>query len=384
MIATSDHKVKTQPTSGRRPLRVAVYLADQNPHRDRSLGITSMTRTLMEQLALHHQLALTQIISRSSYAQSLRSIETCRIPLRTDRVFGRLISDAIHPWIVHPKVDLWYYPKGYVSKYAAPFQPSIGTMHDTIVQHYADHYPASRSARAFRYWIDATKQSLRCLSRVMTVSDHAANQLRIFCDRYDIVPPEIEVTFESSSWEQQREVHRQKDDCVVHLASTAAHKCTNRLLQLWRQLQQRRTDLPRLDLIGRLDDSGARLCESIKNVRLSNPQATELLQESIGKSRAVLLPSEIEGFGLPALEGYYVGTPTCFVTGTSVVEVVQEQGRAGGFTLEDVDSFETALDWALSLSDETVRMIGDAMYTKFSTTQITQRVIDAFYRTASC
>ncbi|MGB7327087.1 MAG: glycosyltransferase [Rubripirellula sp.] len=363
-----------------KPLRVAVYTADQNPHRDRSQGITSMTRTLMDEFALRSDLQLTQVISRSSYRHSDAAVQTKSIPFRTDGRIGRVLADAIHPWLARPAVDLWYYPKGYVSQHSRPSQPTVGTMHDTIVQHYADHYPETRSPRAFKYWIGVTRRSLKELSYVLTISQHAASQLKQFCDRYDIPQPQMEVTYEGSSWESIRHIRHEKSDCVTHLASPAPHKGTNRLLTFWQTLQSRGRDLPTLELIGNLDQAGEQLFESLHGVIRHKPQATADLQASIGKARALLLPSEIEGFGLPALEAYYVGTPTCYVRDTSVGEVVTDQGRAGEFDLSDVDDFEKALDWSLSVDQPTIRAIGDAMHARFANRVIADRVVAAFRR----
>ncbi|TWU59441.1 Glycosyl transferases group 1 [Rubripirellula tenax] len=365
------------------PMHVAVYMADQNPHRDRSQGITSMTRTLMDEFAVRDDLRLTQIVSSSSHRQTQPNIQTSSIPFRTDGRAGRLIADAIHPWIARPDVDLWYYPKGYAPRSVKPYHPSVGTMHDTIVQYYADHYPDSRSPRAFRYWIELTKRSLQEFSYVLTISQHAAGQLREFCDRYQITPPPIEVTYEGSSWESVRDVRYEKNECVTHLASQAPHKGTNRLLKFWETLQSRGRDLPRLELIGRLDKEGEQIATRLRNFVQHPPQPLEDLQTTIGRARALLLPSEIEGFGLPALEAYYVGTPTCYVRGTSVGEVVDERGRAGEFDLTDVDDFERSFDWALSIDEPTIRSIGDAMYDRFSNKVIAERIVAAFRRAVS-
>lgn len=365
------------------PLRVAVYLADQNPHRDRSQGITSMTRTLLDDFSRRDDLQLTQIISRSSYHQPQANIATHRMPVRTDRTLGRLLCDGFHPWMARPNVDLWYYPKGYVSRWSKPHRPAVGTMHDTIVQHYADHYPETRSPRAFKYWIELTKRSLRELSVVLTISQHAAGQLREFCDRYGITPPPIEITYEGSSWESVRGQDFAKQDYVAHLASPAPHKGTNRLLAFWKTLQDRGRDLPPLNLVGNLDDAGERLASDLRGLVRGGTQSTEMLQQTIGGARALLLPSEIEGFGLPAIEAYYVGTPACYVRGTSVGEVVDHQGRAGEFDLDDVDDFVRALDWSLSVDAATVDSIGGAMHGKFANAVISQRVVDAFQRLAT-
>ena len=358
------------------PLRVAIYLADQNPHCDRSLGITSMTRSLLSRFAKREDLMITQVISRSSYAErDLQNIQTRSLPFRTDTALGRLVADGLHSWLVRPKVDLWYYPTGYVPRIAKPSAPSVGTMHDTIVQFYADHYPESRSPRAFRYWIEQTKRSLLRHRCVMTVSQHTANQLIDFCDRHRIAAPPIKVTYEGSEWESYRRTDFERSDYVLHLAATAPHKRSNTLLRMCKQLQSVGVDLPKLKLIGKLDGEGLRILESISGTTLTPPVDHDQLRGLMGSALALLIPSEIEGFGLPALEAYFVRTPVCYVRGTAITEVVQDPQHRGVFDLEDTASFRRALDNVLGLTPDQVRCISDAMFELFSTARISDRVI---------
>ena len=370
-----------QRTTDSPAVSVAIYLADQNPQRDRSLGITSMTRSLLSNFKDRDDLKITQIISRSSFRSDDAAIQTKCLPFRTDSPLGRLYADAAHHFMVRPPVDLWYYPKGYVSRFSGASMPKIGTMHDTIVQYYADNYPETRSPRAFNYWIDSTKRSLRKFDRVLTVSQHAAEQLRLFCDRHSIQTPIIDVTYEGSNWETLRGTSHAKKDSVIHLAATAPHKGTNTLLQHWKVLQDRGVELPELTLVGKLDSTGHQIIDSLNRVVKRDSEQTDQLQRSIAESRALLLPSKIEGFGLPALEAYYVGTPVCFVGGTSVAEVVDPSGHAGSFAADDVDDFQTSLDWALSIRSDQVESISQAMHERFSTSLIADRVVSAFRQT---
>ncbi len=386
MDSSFSQQPGTQRPGIQRPLSVGIYLADQNPQRDRSLGITAMTRSLMQQMVPREDLRLIQLISRSSFAFEHPQMRSLRLPFRTDRAAQRFLADAVHPWMTGKDADLWYYPKGYVSRWIQPNVPTVGTMHDTIVQHYADHYPETRSASAFRYWIGNTKRSLITLDRVLTISQHAASQLRKFCDRYDLPAPEIEVTYEGSSWEDQRETvfektHRGGTLEVVHLASSVPHKGTNRLLTHWQTLQHRGRDLPSLLLVGSLDDSGNILYESLRNVSLKPTQPPGDLQRTIGNASALILASEIEGFGLPALEAYYVGTPVCYGLGTSIDEVLGSWGSDGGYQLDDVDALERAIDQTLSFSSNRVKQITNHLYENFSMKKITDRLVSAFRKT---
>lgn len=362
-------------------ISLAVYLADQNPRRDRSLGITSMTQSLLNSFAQRDDLKLTQVISKSSFRDDNAVSQTRQLPFRTDNPIGRLVADKGHSMFANPKVDLWYYPKGYVAHFRQPKMPQVGTMHDTIVQHYADHYPETRSSRAFDYWIGNTQRSLQKLDRVLTISEAAANQLRQFCDRYKIKIPTIDITYEGSCWENRRGEQFQKLGNAVHLASASPHKRTNRLLSLWKVLQERNSDLPKLLLVGKLDRVGHEISNQLQNVEIKPVEQIDELQETVGRASVLLLPSEIEGFGLPALEAYYVGTPVCYASGTSVAEVVDPLGHQGSFQIDDVDDFERSLDWALNLSPSSINQVGDSMYDRFSIAKVTDRIIEAFRTT---
>jgi len=360
------------------PMRVSVYLADQNPHRDRSLGITSMTRSLLDELITREDVKLTLVTSKSSFGSVGRTEDAFRMPFRTDRALGRIVCDTLHPLLARPTSDLWYYPKGYLSLFSRPSVPLVGTMHDTIIQHYADHYPETRTPRTFRYWIRVMKNSLKRLDSVMTVSQHAKSQLQQFCDRYQIKSPPIHVTYESSSWEQHRSRRWLKRDEVIHLASSAPHKMTNRLLALWQELQRAGRELPLLRLVGSVDDRGKRTISELQHVSIVSPLDDESLVEAVGSARALLLPSEVEGFGLPALESYYVGTPVCYVAGTSVDEVVTEVGQFGSFELADSASLHQALQLALGKSSDQIESITDSLFERFSNQRYADRVIETF------
>lgn len=370
--------IKRPETSQGEPIRAAVYLADQNPHRDRSLGITSMTRSLLNELSTRPEVELSLISSRSSFQGGYDQAKGMRFPFRTDHMIGRLICDTMHPLLMRPQCDLWYYPKGHLSLLMRPSTLVVGTMHDAIIQHYADHYPETRTSSAFKYWLRVMESSLRRIDLVLTVSEHAKGQLEAFCERQRIAVPPIEVTFESSWWEIHRERRWPKNETVVHLASAHQHKKTNHFLSLWQQLQAQSLELPRLQLVGRLDDEGMQTLSKLKNTELVARLNDDALVNAIGEARAVIISSEIEGFGLPALEAYYVGTPVCYVRGTSVEEVVTKAGDFGAFELGDARSLYDAVRRTLDQSAATIDAISAELYRRFSNERYADRVISSF------
>lgn len=363
-------------------LRVAVYLADQNPARDRSLGISSMTRTLLRSLEKLDRIEPILFTSSSSLgAQGFDGMRRVRLPVPTNARPLRVLVDNLHRALLPPPgADAWFYPKGYLPWLVTHGKPTVATIHDTILQHYADHYPEERSAFEYRYWIGLIKRTLRNASMILTVSNHAHRQILAFCDRYRITPPGIRVIYEGSDFETWvDESPAVKCDAVVHLASVLPHKKTRLLLEWWRQFQQGGDrHLPELRLIGRFLPADEQLARSLDKVHLMPFLPDEKYAAEIRRARALILPSEIEGFGLPALEAYYLGTPVCYVRNTSVEEVLDPSTTVGGFSLDDPASLRAALDQVLTLAPAAVAATARDLRRRFSSHAFATAVTRAF------
>lgn len=359
------------------PLRLAIYLADQS-HVDHQHDIQSSVPTLISQLARRADLIVTQVTSRSSLAATDGGeIETRRLPFGTDSRIGQLVAGGLHPWLVGPDVDLWYYPNGFIPRIAKPIAPSVGTLHNTDMHSLAKLDSQIRSSRAFRVWTARTRQSLKRHRAIMAPSQHAARNLADFCEDNGIVPPTIAVTYEACPWESFRGRVFSKSDYVVHLASTECRGCTRALLQLWSQLQKNDNQLPELKIIGELNPEDQQIVDLGKGIRVVAESNDHPLVELLGHSRALLLPCHTGDSGLPALAAYYVRTPVCYARGTAMTEFVHDPQHRGAFDLGDAQSLRGALDAVISLSSDQVRSIGDAMYKQFSAERVCERVIRA-------
>ena len=152
-------------------IKLAVYLADQNPHRDKSLGVTKITETLLMGLSKYNDIDITIFISKSSFRFVSDNIKTIRYPWRTDNLPLRLITDHLHPvgYSFMPKFDIYYYPKGWLPIFTNHNANIVTTIHDTIIQYYADHFPEEHTKSYYTYWINNLKNSSSFLE-VITAS----------------------------------------------------------------------------------------------------------------------------------------------------------------------------------------------------------------------
>ena len=356
------------------PLAVCFYCADQNPHRDRSLGITSYTRGLLTELQRFPEISLAAVTSTSSF-ELPSGVPEERLPFRTDSMATRLISDHLHPLAVRSRAALWHYPKGFLPAVARVRAPVVSTVHDTILQHYADHYPQSRSRADFAYWLAVAKRSVANSDAVLTVSQFSRTSILEFCVRHRLKAPPIHVTYQGINFAAPAP-GGSKGDYVLHLASTLPHKRTRWLCDAWRDLQSVGADLPRLLLVGTLDGETAAQVSPMRGVDVHPVATPEELARLLSQARALLLPSEIEGFGLPAVEAYAAGTAVVYVKGTAVEEVLGA-GTPGGFAF-DGDSFRKALAEGVAMSEEAIARKRSELAERFSWQAAAERTVSAY------
>ena len=357
---------------------VGFYLADQNPQRDRTMGITVYTRKLLEELGKRSELSLSAVASASSFQPESRSVQLKNIPFRTDNSIGRFTADQFHTLFARPSVDLWHYPKGFLPLLFQPKRPTVGTVCDVIIQFYADRYPGARSAAAYSYWLGMLRKSIPRFLEIMTISEFSKNQIQRFCERYKLRCPPITVTYLARRWDREDTLPRKKN-YVLHLASKEPHKQTAALLRSWTALQPRRQDLPELQLVGELDRESENFVGSMSRVQRFGRLSEAELKQKFSEARALLIPSEIEGFGLPALEAYELRTPVVFAAGTPIREILGPEA-SGEFPLASVESFEAALDAVLALDANQVEKTATELRDRFSWSRCADETIAVYKR----
>lgn len=334
--------VSIEPT-----IRITAYLADQNPGHDRSFGISRMSQVVLEALQAAEKVTIHTIASKTSQQAPASVTSTRVLPWGTRRKWERLLTDHFHPLFNWPKKEasLYYFPKGYLPLLSGFCHPSVVTIHDTIIQYDEDHYPEWRRPSEYRYWAMMLKHTLRNADRIMTVSESSKKQIQNFMIRHEIPPSKITVTYEPCLYERiSQPVEPAKENYVIHLASCEPHKRTAHLIRWWHEAESQGRNLPMLHLIGTIPPEIESLLASSHSIVKSPFLEEAALQATYRSARALILPSEIEGFGLPALEAYYLGTPVCFVKGTSVEEILSVVTQQGGFDLETSESLFVALE----------------------------------------
>lgn len=357
-------------------MNVAFYLADQNLGRDRSRGITEYTEVLLAALSRLPDLQFCLQTSLSSCSPKIPGAKVCILPFRTDNSALRILADQIHPLWDDRSVDLWHYPKGYLCSILPRSQPVIGTVHDTYIQYYADNYPEHRSRYNYAYWVRVLRWSISRFDAIITDSKFSQRSIVALCERYRIKCPPISVVYLAVEWDviPTKVV---KENFVLHLASPEPHKRTEHLLKLWSMMVKSGRSLPELKLVGNLTQNQLRLASEVPQIYITTPLTRHELQALMQSARSLILPSEIEGFGLPALEAYNTMTPVVYVRDTTVHEVLGFN-TPGSFILSDLETFEAALDEVLSLSGDEVSAIRKTLIIKYTWERTAQETASVY------
>ena len=213
----------------------------------------------------------------------------------------------------------------------------------------------------------------------MTVSEFSQRQIAAFMLRHGIPAKEIIVTYEPCAYESVPQPDApEKVNKVIHLASIEPHKRTAQLIGWWLEAEVEGHNLPDLELIGSVAAGLLDRIEASRTIRLLQFMEDAELQAAYSSARALVLPSEIEGFGLPALEAYYLGTPVCFVKGTSVEEILAGATGKGAFSLESRASFFAALDEVMAMDAAEIRRCGLTLRETFDSAKVSERIEKVF------
>jgi glycosyltransferase involved in cell wall biosynthesis len=382
---SSDKSVVTPHAEPK--IAISVYLADQNPGHDRSFGISRMSQVVLEALRDSGSMTIGTIVSKTSQ-QAPAGVNSIKVlPWGTRQKWVRLMTDHLHPLFTRrgSDVDAYYFPKGYLPLLSGICSPSVVTIHDTIIQYDADHYPRWRKRREYTYWAKMLKHTLRHADRILTVSESSKRQIEEFMERHGIPRKGITVTYEPCLYERiPQPVEPAKDNYVIHLASCEPHKRTAHLIRWWHEAEAQGRNLPMLHLIGTVPPEVETLLARSHSIVKSPFLEEAALQAAYRSARALILPSEIEGFGLPALEAYFLGTPVCFVKGTSVEEIVGVATDKGGFRLDSAASLMLALEEVMAMPAGDVHECGLKLRQTYAAAKVAERMVAVFDTVKNC
>jgi glycosyltransferase involved in cell wall biosynthesis len=334
--------------------RWGIWLADQDWERTLSKGIYTYARLLTRELAGRMATRGTVVVNsvcRDDMVPSAAPVDVVQLAAGAAHGPLRMLADqvgapAVAAW---RKLDLLHFPKGFVPAWSGSRTRLTATLHDAIPLHYAAHHPGYFPAAKIAYLRRAMVTTLRRSHAIATDSSHSADALLRLAASAGVRPPRLEVmgltpdpALTDPPWDGPR-----SDGVLLHLGSRLPHKRTHDLLRAFRTLNGMRGGRYTLRVVGLRELPPEWGFSPDPDVQLLGTLAVPRLREELGRAAALLLPSDVEGFGLPALEAWFLGTPVCHSGRASLGEVLA--GLPGVFDVDRAASLAAALDDVLAL-----------------------------------
>lgn len=368
-------------------MRVGIYLADQVWQRTLSKGIYSYSRTLVSELlprlAGHEVVLILNAANRADMRRGVADgVRIIELPAVCSGGAARLAADHLAAPLLARRLglDLIHFPKGFVPWFSCGRARVTATIHDTIPLVYQTQYPGFFPRLKLAYLRRMLCHSLRRSHGIMTDSTWSRDMLLRLAQENGIVPPPIEICPLTPDPQLTDvgpdEPPGREPPTLLHLGSRLPHKRTRETVELFRHFNRARGLRWRLRIVGLSRFPEGWGLAPGQGVELLGTLSNTDLRREMRQARALLLLSSVEGFGLPALEAWFLGTPVVYAPAGALAEVLA--GVPGA--CEDVapEAFERALDEVLGLEDSRIAVVRDRLRDRYAAERLGERAATVF------
>ena len=259
--------------------------------------------------------------------------------------------------------DVFWSPSVYTYFPLPPGQRSLITIHDTITERFPELTMPTRRAQLF--WKAKVQLALLQATLVLTVSDFAAREIE---EVLGVARERLRVAGEAAARTFQPGTPREAIDAAraagvpaaspwfTYVGGFTPHKHVDRIVRahavLVAEALARGAPIPHLVLVGTTNADnfhgvGSGINEAIAEcgtaayVKWTGFLPDERLRHLLTGTSALLLPSENEGFGLPAVEAAACGAPVVATTASPLPQLLE----GGGFFIApgDVEALVAAM-----------------------------------------
>lgn len=215
--------------------------------------------------------------------------------------------------------------------------PLVTTIHHPITWDrdialtHAENWQQRLLIRRWHNFLNMQTRVARRLRHVVTVSQRSRQDI---CAAFDISPQRVHVVHngvDTQAFRPEPDIARNPWQLITTASADQPLKGTQHLIPAFAQLCQQFPKL-RLTFVGRPKTGGAteRLIDSLgvrERIRFLHGISADEMRALYASSAVAVIPSEYEGFGLPAAEAMACGTPVVSTDGGALPEVVGEAGR---------------------------------------------------------
>lgn len=350
-----------------------IYLADHDWGKTSSKGIYHFSQNFLRELAARNLEGFRVLVSvRVSDAHRLIP-EPLPDWLEVISVSGpRMWLDQVWaPWFNwRNKVDVVFYVKGVVPFLKLGKEKIQAVFYDTILEHYRVVHPDFFPKVKVGYFLMAKSHALKKADANFTISEFSKQELLSLYQPksfFTVLPLGNSLIEEANSVEK-------REGFLVFL-SNFPHKCSSEALQMLVKWKTGTGSQEPIYAVGRGELPDALRAEIVCEGRLTD----EELGRRIRSVKAVILLSEIEGFGLPILEAYSRGTPVVYRNKHAYAEVLREveKGRWDGETCE---SFFDAVEEVLDMSGVEIQGFAEKLLQQYNWQNCVNMYLSSLYK----
>jgi glycosyltransferase involved in cell wall biosynthesis len=242
------------------------------------------------------------------------------------------------------KLDAFFSPSVYTYFPLPPRLPAVVTIHDTIPERFPELTLPSPRARLF--WSLKVRFALMQARLVLTVSEYSARSiaevLRVPRERIRVCVEAPAESYRPCSAEEIRAAARKAglsdaDRWFAYVGGFNPHKRIDLILRAHAALAEAQSPAPHILMVGSRSgdvfhkeaeklDAIVREAGTEHLVHWTGFVPDDELRPLLAGATALLLPSEAEGFGLPAVEAAACGTPVIATTESPLPELLEGGG----------------------------------------------------------
>jgi glycosyltransferase involved in cell wall biosynthesis len=195
---------------------------------------------------------------------------------------------------------------------------------------FLDHPERARAEIRRDYAPLAASHAARA-DRVVVISRRTASDVE---QRLGVPASKISICYPGApAWARREQEPFANAACILFLGTLEPRKNLGKLLDAYERLLARQPDAPPLVLAGRLgSDAGGLLARATRpplagHVEIPGYVADDRREAVYRRALVFVMPSHMEGFGMPALEALTVGVPVVASRRGALPEVVGDAGR---------------------------------------------------------